>query len=41
VQALHPTVKDQLRRAYRALEPHEADALPKSSAASPSSASTT
>jgi hypothetical protein len=41
VQALHPAVKDQLRRAYRALEPTEADALPKSSAASPSSASTT
>ena len=41
VQALHPAVKDQLRRAYRALEPQEADTLPKSSAAAPSSASTT
>jgi len=29
VQALHPAVKDQLRRAYRELEPPEGDALPK------------
>jgi len=37
VQALHPAVKEQLRRTYRELEPAEGEALPKSSAASPSS----
>ena len=37
VQALHPTVKEQLRRAYRELEPAEGDDLPKSSAAGPTS----
>ena len=41
VQALHPAVKDQLRRAYRELEPAAGEALPKSSAACPSSDSTT
>ncbi len=30
VQALHPAVKEQLRRAYLELEPKEADELPKS-----------
>lgn len=40
VQALHPEVKRQLRRAYRELEPAEGEALPKSSADAPSSAST-
>lgn len=38
VQALHPAVKEQLRRAYRELEPEEEEALPKPSAASLSSA---
>ncbi|MFB3882886.1 MAG: hypothetical protein ACE149_16600 [Armatimonadota bacterium] len=33
VQALHPQVKEQLRRAYRELEPAEAPDLPKPSAA--------
>ncbi len=37
VQALHPAVKEQLRRAYRELEPAEGDELPKSSAAGPTS----
>ena len=41
VQALHPEVKEQLRRAYRELEPPEGDALPKASAAIPDSDSTT
>ncbi len=41
VRALHPIVKEQLRSAYRALDPTEADELPKSSAAAPTSASTT
>jgi hypothetical protein len=33
VQALHPAVKEQLRRAYREIEPSEGDELPKPSAA--------
>jgi hypothetical protein len=37
VQALHPGVKEQLRRAYRELEPGEGDDLPKPSAAGPTS----
>jgi len=41
VQALHPEVKEQLRRGYRELEPPEGDALPKASAATPDSDSTT
>ncbi len=41
VQALHSAVKEQLRSAYRELEPAEEEALPKSSAATPSSDSTT
>jgi hypothetical protein len=32
VQALHPAVKEQLRRAYREVDPPEAEALPKASA---------
>jgi hypothetical protein len=41
VQALHPEVKEQLRRGYRELEHPEGDALPKFSAATPDSDSTT
>jgi len=41
VQHLHPAVKEQLRRAYRELEPPEGDALPKSSATTPASGSMT
>jgi hypothetical protein len=41
LQALHPAVKEQLRRAYRELEPPEADELPKSSVATRPSDSTT
>jgi hypothetical protein len=37
VQALHPAVKEQLRRAYRELEQAEGDDLPKPSAAGPTS----
>ena len=33
IQALHPAVKEQLRRAYREIEPAEADDFPKLSAA--------
>jgi hypothetical protein len=35
VQALHPAVKEQLRRAYQELEPRDEDELPKLSAAIP------
>ena len=38
VRAMHPVVKEQLRRDYRELEPAEEEALPKPSAAAPSSA---
>ena len=41
VRGLHPAVKEQLRLAYRELEPGEGDELPKSSAPSRSSDSTT
>ena len=41
VRGLHPAVKEQLRLAYRELEPGEGDELPKSSALSRSSGSTT
>ena len=41
IQALHPAVKDQLRRAYRELEPPEGGELPKASAAIPASDSMT
>ena len=41
VQGLHPAVKDQLRLVYRELEPPEGDTLPKPSAATPASGSTT
>jgi len=41
VRGLHPAVKEQLRLAYRELEPGEGDELPKSSAPSQSSGSTT
>jgi len=37
VRALHPVVKEQLRRAYRELEPDEGDEFPKGSAPCPSS----
>ena len=41
VRELHPAVKEQLRLAYRELEPGEGDELPKASALSRSSGSTT
>jgi len=41
VQGLHPEVKGQLRESYRELEAGQGDELPKCSAATPSSASTT
>ncbi len=41
VRGLHPAVKEQLRRAYRELEPEEGDEYPKSSVRSPSSDSMT
>ena len=40
VQELHAAVKEQLRRAYRDLEPAQGAQLPKSSAPTPASAST-
>jgi len=41
VQELHPAVKEQLRRAYRELEPAQGETLPKSSAPTQDSDSTT
>jgi len=41
VQSLHPAVKEQLRRAYRVLEPSEAGSLPKGWERTPASVSTT